>query len=325
MGRSGVRLPIGKYCQSSTWRLDPAYVASSQTMRVGPSLVDLRSTRSGAYLWLDFRRDAQPSRVVAVRVMYAPTASASTLGVRLDDGLEQRVTLARAPAGSGTVSTAEIAITATGGAPLSTLKLRVIEGMAVLQGFMLAHRDPAPITLDVFGLPSATVRGWAQADPAYLEDALRGQTYDAVMLQYGTNEGNASNFTRESYAAGLTRALEGMRAVFPDAACLLIGPTDRGVRVRRPAAGRRTAKPLPPPDLLKFARVHREITEVQAEVGRHYGCASWDWQAFMGGPAGIYSWVLSTPPRAARDLTHLTPAGYRESAAALARALGWAL
>jgi hypothetical protein len=326
MGRSGVRLPIGKHCQSSTWRFEPAYVSSAQTMRVGPSLVDLRSTRSGAYLWLDFRRDAQPSRVVSVRVMYAPAAVASTLGVRLDDGVEQRVTLARTPAGAkaggGTVTSAEIAIAATGGAPLSTLKLRVIDGTAVLQGFMLTHRDPAPITMDVFGLPSATVRGWAQADPAYLTDALRGQTYDAVMLEYGTNEGNASNFTRESYAAGLTRALAGMRAVFPDAACLLIGPTDRGIRIRRPTA-RRGTKPLPPPDLLKYARVHREITEVQAEVGRRYDCASWDWQAFMGGPAGIYSWVLSAPPRAARDLTHLTPAGYRQSAAALARALGW--
>jgi len=43
----------------------------------------------------------------------------------------------------------------------------------------------------------------------------------------------------------------------------------------------------------------------------------------MGGPASIYSWVLSTPPRAARDLTHLTPTGYRQSAAGLASALGW--
>jgi hypothetical protein len=33
--------------------------------------------------------------------------------------------------------------------------------------------------------------------------------------------------------------------------------------------------------------------------------------------------VLNTPPRAARDLTHLTPAGYRQSAAGLAKAIGW--
>ena len=62
---------------------------------------------------------------------------------------------------------------------------------------------------------------------------------------------------------------------------------------------------------------------MQAEVGKRYNCASWDWQAFMGGPASMYSWVLSMPPLAAKDLTHLTPAGYRQSAGAVARALGW--
>ena len=112
--------------------------------------------------------------------------------------------------------------------------------------------------------------------------------------------------------------------MFPDAACLLIGPTDRGVRIRKPSASRARRQPAPePPDLMKFARIHRDITVAQAEVGKRYNCASWDWQAFMGGPASIYSWVLSTPPRAARDLTHLTPTGYRQSAAGLASALGW--
>ena len=189
---------------------------------------------------------------------------------------------------------------------------------------MLTHRDPRPVTMDVFGLPSATMRGWSQVEAAYLKDALRGTSYDAVVLQYGTNEGNATNFDRDKYASGLAASLAGLRAVFPDAACLLIGPTDRGVRIRKPSArSRRTAKPQPPADLFKYARVHSEISLVQAEVGRRYNCASWDWQAFMGGPASIYSWVLSSPPKAARDLTHLTPAGYRQSAAGLAKALGW--
>jgi hypothetical protein len=51
-------------------------------------------------------------------------------------------------------------------------------GTAVLQGFMLTHRDPRPVTMDVFGLPSATMRGWAQIDTAYMKDGLRGTSYD---------------------------------------------------------------------------------------------------------------------------------------------------
>jgi hypothetical protein len=326
MGRSGVRLPIRKYCQATTWRLEAAYTAASRGVLAGPSLVTLRSTRKAAFLWLDFRRDSQPSRVVRIRVMYQPTATASTLGIMIDSATEQRVVLERSTASSDLTRTAEIELVTKGGAPISTVKLRVIDGAFALQGFMLSNRDPRPVTMDVFGLPSATMRGWSQIDAAYMKDALRGTSYDAVMLEYGTNEGNATNFDRDRYAASLSSALENFRAVFPESACLLIGPTDRGVRIRKPSASRSRrgpAKPQPPPDLLKYARVHRDITEVQAEVGRKYNCASWDWQAFMGGPASMYSWVLATPPRAAKDLTHLTPAGYRQSADAVARALGW--
>jgi hypothetical protein len=327
MGRSGVRLPIRKYCQATTWKLEPAYTSAARVVQTGLGLVNLRSTRKGAYLWLDFRRDApQPSRVVRLRVMYLPGTAVSTLGLTVDGGIEQKVTLARVPAGATDVRTADINVSTDGRTPLSTLKLRVIEGSFVLQGFLLSNREPRPVTMDVFGLPSATMRGWSQIDTAYMKDALRGASYDAVILEYGTNEGNARNFERDKYASALSGALEGFRAVFPEAACLLIGPTDRGVKIRKPSASksrRRPTTPPEPPDLLKFARVHREITEVQAEVGKRYNCASWDWQAFMGGPASMYSWVLSTPPLAARDLTHLTPTGYRQSAGAVARALGW--
>ena len=326
MGRSGVRLPIRKYCQATTWRLEPAYTSGSRGVQKGPSLVDLRSTRRGAYLWLDFRLDAKPSRVTGVRIMYLPTATASTLGITLDNGTEQRIPLMKGTTSAGSapgpLHTADIEVVTRDGAPLSTIKLRVVEGIAVLQGFMLTHRDPRPVTMNVFGLPSATVRGWGQIDTSYMKDALRGSSYDAVILQYGTNEGNDVKFDVERYSSGLATALEGLRAVFPDAACLLIGPTDRGVRIRKPSARSRRPPP-PPPDLMKYARIHREITQAQADVGKRYNCASWDWQAFMGGPASIYSWVLGTPPRAAGDLTHLTPTGYRQSAAGLATALGW--
>jgi hypothetical protein len=326
MGRSGVRLPIRKYCQATTWHLEPAYTSGSRGVLSGPSLVTLRSTKKAAFLWLDFRRDGQPSRVVRIRVMYLPTAAASTIGVTVDSSEEQSVVLERTAPASPDTRTAEIEVVTRGGAPISTLKLRVIAGTMALQGFLLSNSDPRPVTMDVFGLPSATMRGWTQVDPLYMKDALRGTSYDAVILEYGTNEGNAPNFDRDKYAASLAGSLENLRAVFPDSACLLIGPTDRGVRIRKPTTSRtrrRVTKPAPPPDLLKYARVHHEITEVQAEVGRKYNCASWDWQAFMGGPASMYSWVLSTPPLAARDLTHLTPTGYRQSADAVARALGW--
>src|SRR5262249_49235113 len=156
-----------------------------------------------AFLWLDFRRDGQPSRVSRIRVMYLPTSAVSTIGVTVDSSTEQKVVLDRVSPASPDTRSAEIEVVTSDGAPISTLKLRVIEGTLALQGFFLSNRDPRPVTMDVFGLPSATMRGWAQVDALYMKDALRGTSYDAVILEYGTNEGNAPNFDRDKYAAAL--------------------------------------------------------------------------------------------------------------------------
>jgi lysophospholipase L1-like esterase len=44
----------------------------------------------------------------------------------------------------------------------------------------------------------------------------------------------------------------------------------------------------------------------------------------MGGPGAAYAWARTSSPLMGGDLIHLTPAGYRRSAALLARHLGWA-
>ena len=59
------------------------------------------------------------------------------------------------------------------------------------------------------------------------------------------------------------------------------------------------------------------------DVGEAFGCAVWDWRRYMGGAGSIYLWARETPALAAPDLIHLTPAGYRRTAAALAQSLGW--
>ena len=94
-----------------------------------------------------------------------------------------------------------------------------------------------------------------------------------------------------------------------------MGPTDRGLRVPPRRTGRF--------DLLKYSRIHQQITRIQADVGGDFGCVVWDWQRYMGGNGSIYSWARETPPLAAYDLIHLTPLGYRRTAAALGQSIGW--
>ena len=67
------------------------------------------------------------------------------------------------------------------------VEMRVIEGVAVLQGFMLTHREPRPVTMDVFGLPSATVRGWAQEDELHASgDTVELEPYSSWLLRAAT-------------------------------------------------------------------------------------------------------------------------------------------
>lgn len=309
VGRPGVRLPLRRVCKSDGWRFQPGYTAATHTP-LGVSLSNLRSSRTGDYLWLDLRHRADRA-VRGMRIQYLPSRTRSVIGVRVDDGAEVRVELEPA---RPVVTPGLVDVRAT--TSISTLKLRVLQGEVVLQAFMLEHAEPPVMSIDVFGIPSATVKAWANADIAYLKASLETTGYDAIVLQFGTNEGAVGRFESPEYAATLISSLRTVRQAFPDAACVLMGPTDRGVRIPQ---GRRTSGT----DLLRYSRIHQQIARIQSDVGSKFGCAVWDWQRYMGGPGSIYRWARETPPLAAPDLIHLTPPGYRRTAAALAQSLGW--
>ena len=309
LGRPGVRLPLKRVCKDG-WQFQSSYVAQS-SMQVGPSLSNLRSTKTGDSLWFDLRPRAD-RHVRTMRIHYLPPRGRAAIGVRVDDGSEVRFEFDQAPA-DGADAPGLIEVRASGS--ISTLKLRVLQGDVVLQGFSLVYDEAAAMTIDVFGIPSATVKGWSNADLSYLKASLPADAYDAIILEYGTNEGAVDRFEPSRYAAMLGASLRSVRHVFPHAACLLMGPTDRGVRVPARRTGRL--------DLLKYSRIHQQITRIQADVGGDFGCVVWDWQRYMGGNGSIYSWARATPPLAAYDLIHLTPLGYRRTAAALGQSIGW--
>ena len=98
----------------------------------------------------------------------------------------------------------------------------------------------------------------------------------------------------------LENVLRQLRAASPDTACVLIGPSDRGVTIDDHTFG-------------VWDRT-RPIADVQRVVAPQYGCAFWDWQAAMGGPGSIVGWYEQTPPLAANDLLHFTQPGYERAA-----------
>jgi lysophospholipase L1-like esterase len=91
-------------------------------------------------------------------------------------------------------------------------------------------------------------------------------------------------------SASLTR----LKATYPRARCILIGP----------------------PDAQKSAKTLRLINDSQSRVARAKGCTHWNWQKAMGGPGAAQRWLTKGLMQA--DLLHLTPEGYAQSARSLA-------
>jgi len=306
MGRANVVLPgLRDYCIGSDWTTQVAYT-SARSMDTGPALAT-RSVDAGrsSHLWIDLRNAAREPEVNEVQLIYRSTAGASLRYV-LDNGKPSTVRLAP------TAMSSVVTFGAQG--LLSTLKLNVSSGKLALLGVVLNRKREPDISLDTFGIPSATVKGWANVEPHSLRHALHGVRYDGVVLEYGTNEGADADFDPDRYSALLDRALRNLRQVFPDASCVLVGPPDRGVL--------KNQRGVQPP-LLAYASVHQRIAQIQQRVGSRFSCEAWSWQDLMGGPGGSYDWARSNPRLMGRDLVHLTQDGYRLTGRSLARSLGW--
>ena len=318
MGRPGVRTPLRKVCVSPRWSFEAAYQTRDDgPLRVGPDLARLHTRQRDSWLWLDLRGTDRRARTAAVDIFYQPGPRGAGLLIGVDDARARPVRLS--PARSSEPP-GRLRIQVTGGA-MSLLKLRVMAGELTVYGIRLQAADAPDVELDLLAYPSATMRGWAIADAETLHSMLGKEGFDAVVLAYGTNEGNVSPFAIQGYERTLASGLDGLRKAIPAASCLLVGPTDRGRLL--PARTQNASQEVRSTELLHYARIHQEIAETQARLGAVADCGSWRWQAYMGGQGSIYRWLLETPPLAAPDLTHLTPEGYRRSGMALAEVLGW--
>ncbi len=321
MNRPGVRLPVRKTCVGPGWRHEPAYARADAASAPGPGLVNLLAEEAGAQLAWDLRSSGSPA---SVQLLYQQTPEPIQISLQLDGGPEQSLTLRGQP------GPARLEISADG--PIRTLQLRLQEGRLRMHGLALPPRPDARLHLDVFGYPGATVAGWKNADPAYLARWFADQPpYQLVILEFGTNEGNLKPFDPQAYRQTLTQALRRLRTQFPDAACVLMAPGDRGVLLpRRPkTASTNPANPVSPSlterqqAMLTYTRIHQHIGQIQQDVARDYQCRSWSALDALGGPGSAYRDAHATPPLMARDLIHFTVAGYQAWGRAVVGWGGW--
>lgn len=322
MGRAGVRLPIRRTCVSPQWKYEPGYLGGAAARAPGPGLVNMTTEQAGATIAWDVRSDKRVANHERVRILYQQTATPTVVGISVDGQEEAQVTLDQQPGPAVLELAAD--------QPISQVRMRLIAGPMRLHGLDLQARRAGNLALDVFGYPGATVAGWKPQQLDYLASWFGQRDYQILMLEFGTNEGAAKPFDRAGYRRTLEESVRNLRTVFPQAACVLIAPGDRGVLVpqsvnrgKRKGKGKAKANALPKIDLYQYSRVHAEIGRVQREVGAAAGCATWSMMDAMGGPGSAYQWARQSPPLMARDLIHFTVAGYQRFARDFARDMGW--
>ena len=347
VGHGGVRTLVRKTCLTGSWGREMAYAHADAAAAPGPGMTSLVAKRPGATLALDLRDAQGLARHTQLQILHHGDGAGQTrLAISVDGEAETLVPL--------DPNAGPQALTLETRAPLSTLQIRVVEGDFRFQGLKLPE---SPVTatsalhLDLFAYPGATMAGWVRSDLGYLSTWFTDQAYDLALIAFGTNEGNDPRFNEDAYRDMLALALSNFRRVFPQTQCVLIGPGDRGVRVVKSRATKRskaanaknltsknltsknqtskkqatqnkgtkkappqTAKAAPAAQLLKYARIHERIGQIQAELAAQHGCQAWSMQNAMGGVGSAYTWARKSPTLMAPDLIHFTPAGYRELA-----------
>ncbi|WP_100171594.1 GDSL-type esterase/lipase family protein [Limnohabitans sp. 15K] len=284
-GLKGVRQPLRRACLSDDWQLALAY----RTPKEGPenyakSLSAIHTDQVGAFMWLDFRYPSAQTRVKWADIHLGKDSGERglVLGVSVDDGVESLVQL---PPGSLSRLRVQAEL------PFASLKLRVVAGAVRIDGIAPVYEGKTPVVMDVFSIPGATAKGWRVVNKDHLrrEDPL-ANGYDVVILQSGTNESLDPDFKVRLYEQQISASLAKLKAAYPRARCILIGP----------------------PDAQKSSTTVRLINDTQYRLGLAQGCAHWHWQKAMGGPGAAQRWQAKGWMQA--DLLHLTPEGYAQSA-----------
>lgn len=281
-------------CASDGWQTLYAFKEKATGAEFSKGMLSMRSQRPGDTMAIDFRAPVAATRVRQLTMFYdKPRPDSSLLlAVSADNGAENLISL---------TGKAGHSVRLQADQPLATLRIRVVSGSMTLHGFAPRYVERPRLLLDIFSVPGSVLRGWSRVGQRFAGDMPDAALdYRLILVQYGTNEGAASDFTREVYLRNLRTYLGRLREFYPRARCVLIGPPDRGVTA-------------PGANPLKYANVHHDIAMAQRLAAPEFSCEFWDWQAAMGGAGSALRWSRLAPPQMQQDLTHLSAKGYQIS------------
>ena len=253
-----------------------------------------------------FSLSAAAKEPMAMELFFMQRPHAGSLDVLIDGRKAAHVSTSGGKRGAGyaTVELPEGAL---------HVELRMVgDGPVRIFGASLEKLGPG-VVLDTLGIPGSRAKYQLLWEDELYREHLAHRRPDLVVLAYGTNE-SGDDSPMEQYESELRQVVKRIREVTPAAACLLVGPSDRPMRL--------------PSDALtehgeRFAHRPRtaQIIDAQRRVANELGCGFFDVVEFMGGPLSMVRWVRSSPALGTPDHVHFTRAGYDRMGEVLFEAL----
>lgn len=167
-------------------------------------------------------------------------------------------------------------------------RLRVTSARPVrLLGIVLEQADRG-VVYDVLGINGLRVSAQLEWNEQLLHEQLAERPADLVVLGYGGNEALDIGLSMERYEAQLSRALERIRRLTPNASCLVVSPV-----AMCPANPR-----------------NMDVTAIQRRLAPRWGCAFWHTAEVSGGHGSLCDWIRAGEGMVSRDRLHLGRRGY---------------
>lgn len=142
------------------------------------------------------------------------------------------------------------------------------------------EQDGPGVVYDSIGLPGSTAKVLMRPDPATFKHQLAQRDPALIVLMLGGNEAfelSRKRTTLDEARASLTTLVQHLRKLQPQAACLMSGTLDAGVRTMGGDVVPRIGS--------------REISDIIREVAAAEGCAYWDALEAMGGVGVTKAWL----------------------------------
>jgi lysophospholipase L1-like esterase len=161
--------------------------------------------------------------------------------------------------------------------------------------FGLDLENASGAVVDNLGIVSVNVKSFANEDAAHWSAEVAHRGADLVMIMIGANEaqwlGPADQDTKD-YQAHYEQVLAPIRKARPDAACLVVSPTDQAVE----KDGSYESRPVMP-----------ILVEAQRKAAEAQGCAFFSTYTWMGGKGSAAKWFRKR--LVSSDFQHLSKRG----------------